>query len=196
VKAELNAINSDPVLEFWAHWSPCVVKQPYFQQLLWIQSRTRLVDYINHNLDRMSMAHSIEARPPFLDHKLWEFCATIPPDLMLRGSPPNQTEKYLLREAGRNLVPEPARLRKKKPLRVPYEAWLSQKYLPEWAENALSERQLRKTGLFDPEATLQSRQDFLAGALNKATLLMGVLAVQVWADIFLESPLNRQPPTL
>jgi asparagine synthase (glutamine-hydrolysing) len=195
VKAELIAINSDPVLEFWANWSPCVVKQPYFQQLLWIQSRTRLVDYINHNLDRMSMAHSIEARPPFLDHKLWEFCATIPPDLMLRGSPPNQTEKYLLREAGRNLVPEPARLRKKKPLRVPYEAWLSQKYLPEWAENALSERQLRKTGLFDPEATLQSRQDFMAGALNKATLLMGVLAVQAWADIFLQSPLNREPPT-
>ena len=172
------------------------MKQPYFQQLIWIQSRTRLVDYINHNLDRMSMAHSIEARPPFLDHKLWEFCARVPPDLMLHGSPPNQTEKYLLREAGRNLVPEGPRLRKKKPLRVPYEAWLSQKYLPEWAENALSERELRKTGLFDPQATLQSRQDFLAGALNKATLLMGVLAVQVWADIFLESPLNREPPTL
>jgi hypothetical protein len=51
-------------------------------------------------------------------------------------------------------------------------------------------------GLFDPEATLQSRQDFLAGALNKATLLMGVLAVQVWADIFLQSSLNREPPTL
>jgi len=196
VRAELNAIDSGPVLEFWANWTPCVVKQPYFQQLLWIQSRTRLVDYINHNVDRMSMAHSIEARPPFLDHKLWEFCATIPADLMLHGSPPHQTEKYLLRAAGRNLVPEAPRLRKKKPLRVPYEAWLSRKCFPEWAANALSERQLRKTGLFDPDATLQLRQAFLAGALNKATLLMGVLAVQVWADTFLESPLNREPPTL
>ena len=42
-------------------------------QMLWLQSRTRMVDDINHSLDRMSMAHSDEARVPFLDHRLWEF---------------------------------------------------------------------------------------------------------------------------
>lgn len=189
VKSALNKMDPQPILESWANWLPAVANQPDFQQILWLQSRTRMVDYVNHIVDRMSMAHSIEARPPFMDHKLWEFCAPIPPDLKLHGSYPNQIEKYLLREATRNLIPEPVRLRRKKPLRVPYEAWLSQNCLPEWAETALSEGQLRKIGLFDPKIALQLRQDYLAGAPGRATLLMGVLAIQVWADMFLESPL-------
>jgi asparagine synthase (glutamine-hydrolysing) len=190
VKSALNKIDPQPILEAWANWLPAVANQPEFQQILFLQSRTRMVDYVNHIVDRMSMAHSIEARPPFMDHKLWEFCAPIPPNLKLFGSYPNQKEKYLLREATRNLIPEPVRLRRKKPLRVPYEAWLSQDCLPEWAEIALSEGQLKKTGLFDPKIAVQLRQDYLAGAPGRATLLMGVLAIQVWADKFLESPLG------
>jgi len=185
VRAELHRIDPDPVLGFWGNWASAIQGQPYLKQTLWIQSRTRMADYINHHLDRMSMAHSIEARPPFLDHRLWEFCARLPTHLMMRGLSPDETEKYILRQACRRLVPDPARLRKKKPLRVPYEAWLSRESLPEWAENALSERELKRVGIFDPRAARRLRSAYLAGASSEAALLMGILAVQLWAKLFL-----------
>src|SRR5690606_38896217 len=52
--------------------------------------------------DRVDMANSMEARPPFLDHRLAEFAAKLPPELRIRG----QTEKYVLREAMKGLLPK------------------------------------------------------------------------------------------
>jgi asparagine synthase (glutamine-hydrolysing) len=179
-----------PILESWGDYLPSVRGRPEFDQVLWIQSRTRMPDYINHNLDRMSMAHSVEARPPFLDHTLWEFCASIPTGFKLRHS----TEKYLLREAGKNLVPEPARLRPKAPLRVPFQRWVSRKRLPDWAEDAIGEERLRNTGFFDPAAVLRMRRETQTPGAGNVTTLMSVLTVQVWARLFLESPLSNEPP--
>jgi hypothetical protein len=89
------------------------------------------------------------------------------------------------------LVPEATRLRKKKGLASPYGPWLTKPHLPDWAEMALSEVQLKKTGLFDPAAVLKLRQEHQAGVRNVAALLMGVLAIQTWAHMFLESPLTN-----
>jgi asparagine synthase (glutamine-hydrolysing) len=177
------------ILESWSDWTSSTEGRPDFEQVLWIQSRTRMPDYINHHLDRMSMAHSVEARPPFLDHTLWEFCASLPTGLKLRRS----TEKYLLREAGKHLIPEAARLRPKSPLRVPYQRWVARPRLPEWAEAALSESRLIRTGWFDPMAVLELRREVQSGDLAKATMFMSVLTLQVWHQIFLESPLTDEP---
>jgi asparagine synthase (glutamine-hydrolysing) len=192
VKSVLADGDARLIVDSWGDWMSSVKGQPEFEQLLWIQSRTRMPDYINHGLDRMSMAHSIEARPPFLDHKLWEFCASIPTGFKLR----NSTEKFLLREAGRGVVPEPARQRPKAPLRVPYQRWVARPRLPDWAESALTEARIRQTGLFDPAAVHSLRRDVQAGDLSKATLLVGTLNMQAWAHMFLESPLATEPPTL
>ena len=192
VKSGLGDGAAQSILDSWAEWLASVEGRPEFEQVLWIQSRTRMPDHINHSLDRMSMAHSIEARPPFLDHTLWEFCASIPTGLKLRHS----TEKYLLREAGKNLIPEPARLRPKAPLRVPFQRWVAKPHLPRWAETALGDAQLRRTGLFDPAAVRDLRREVQGGGLGKATSLMSVLTMQTWAHMFLESPLSNEPPEL
>jgi asparagine synthase (glutamine-hydrolysing) len=194
VKSALDYNGSQPILEFWADHLPAVAGWSEFHQMLWVQSRTRMVDRINHSVDRMSMAHSVKARPPFFDHKLWEFFATIPDNLKLHGSRLNPTEKYLLREATQDLVPEAARLRKKKGLLVPYDLWLSQPRLPDWAEAGLSEAQLRRIGLFDPGAVLKLRREHQAGVPDRGTLLMSVLTIQAWVHMFLESPLTNGPP--
>jgi asparagine synthase (glutamine-hydrolysing) len=55
-----------------------------------------------HYFDRASMAHSLEVRVPFLDHRLVEFCATLPSSLRVRG----RTTKYLLKEAARSVLPD------------------------------------------------------------------------------------------
>jgi len=186
VKSALRDGGSRAILDAWSDWLPCVEGASEFEQVLWIQSRTRMPDYINHNLDRTSMAHSVEARPPFLDHELWEFCASIPVGLKLR----NATEKYLLREAGKGLVPEAARVRSKAPLRVPYYRWVAQSRLPDWAEIALGVDSLNSAALFDATAVQELRREVQTGNLAKATLLMSIVTAQVWSRIFLESPLT------
>jgi asparagine synthase (glutamine-hydrolysing) len=71
-------------------------------ETLFVDAQLGLVDDMLHYFDRTSMAHSLEVRVPFLDHEFVEVCATIPPELKVRG----RTTKYLLKQAARGLLPE------------------------------------------------------------------------------------------
>lgn len=164
----------------WMQWVAEAGSRDPFQQILWLQSRTRLPDAICLLLDKMGMAQSVEVRPPFLDHRLWEYCAGLPRRLKVRGYPPRQSEKFLLREAGRGLVPEVARVAPKTRLRVPFREWLARPRLWDWAEEALSDRALREVGLFDPAAIARLRRRAQTPARVPANLLMGALALQTW----------------
>ncbi len=79
-----------------------------------------LADDILVKSDRMSMAHSVEVRPPFLDHRIIEFAATLPPGLKIRGS----RQKVLLKEAMRGKLPEAVLTRKKIGFDIPAHEWL------------------------------------------------------------------------
>jgi asparagine synthase (glutamine-hydrolysing) len=175
-------------MDSWGELASVVPNHSSFHQMLWLQSCTRMVDRINHNVDRMSMAHSVEARPTFLDHTLWEFCAALPPDIKLRNRWLKPVEKYLLRQATRGLVPEDVRLRRKKGLFVPYAAWLKRPRLPEWAEAVVSRKAIEHAGLFDHDAVVRLRRDHQRGAPGRATLLMGIIAMQLWRKMLIESP--------
>lgn len=180
------AIERRPTSELLAPWFQWVAEAGHsdpFQQILWLQSRTRLPDSTNTILDKMGMAHSVEVRPPFLDHELWEYCAGLPRRLKVRGYHPNQSEKFLLRETGRGLVPEIIRTARKTRLRVPFREWLARPRLSDWAEDALSDEALRAAGLFDPAAIAQLRLRARSTALVPANLLMTALALQTWLRI-------------
>ena len=152
------------------------------QHTLWLETQTRLVDFINFEVDKMSMAHSIEARVPFLDHKLWEFCATLPDHYKLKG----RVEKYLLRQATQDILPESIRTRLKQGLAAPYAHWLRRQELPDWAEQALAPATLKSTGLFEAKVVQRLRQAHQAGQPNLGSLLMGVLSTQVWFECFIK----------
>jgi asparagine synthase (glutamine-hydrolysing) len=177
--------NGGSLLDSWREHLPAVAGRPVHDQILWLQSRTRMVDDINHSLDRMSMAHSVEARVPFLDHKLWEFCASVPFRLKIDGAYFDLTEKFLLRNAVKGIVPEGARLRRKKGLAAPYETWLMGSRLPDWTETALSEGEIKKVGIFEAKEVERLRREHQAGLPDRATLLMGVLALQTWSRLFM-----------
>lgn len=120
---------------------------PFLHRLLYLDFRTYLVDDILVKVDRMSMAHSLEVRCPFLDHRLIEFVASLPPSLKLRGL----KTKYILRKAMRSFLP-PSTIRKKKwGFGVPFGSWLKGEFR-ELVTDALSEDQVEKRGLFRPEA--------------------------------------------
>ncbi len=176
--------NGRALLNVWQDHLPVVADRPRHDQMLWLQSRTRMVDDINHSLDRMSMAHSVEARVPFLDHKLWEFCASVPFRMKMDGPYFNLVEKQLLRNAVRNVVPEGARTRRKKGLAAPYEAWLMKARLPDWAEEGLTRFRIQQTGLFDYNEVQKLRREHQEGLPDRAALLMAIIALQTWSDIF------------
>jgi asparagine synthase (glutamine-hydrolysing) len=96
-------------------------------------------------VDRMTMAHSIEARPPLLDHKLVEFAATVPADFALRG----RTTKYLFKQAMRGLLPDAIVDRTKQGFAVPLAHW----FRGDWsgfARDVLLSDTCRQRGILEP----------------------------------------------
>jgi asparagine synthase (glutamine-hydrolysing) len=90
--------------------------EPY----LWFDQRYFLPDDILNKADRMSMAHSLEVRPPFLDHRIVEFAASLPASLKIRGS----RQKVLLKELMRDKLPPSVLRRKKIGFDIPAHDWL------------------------------------------------------------------------
>ena len=77
--------------------------------MLYTDSMTRMPDHPNMILDRMTMAHGLEARSPFLDHKLAEFCASIPPRFKVKGT----KRRYIQVELAKKYLPSTLISRKK-----------------------------------------------------------------------------------
>ena len=172
---------TDPVTAWSARYNGALARAGSFRHFQYVEAHTRLVDFINFEVDRMSMAHSIEARVPFLDHELWEYAAKLPASLLLSGQP-----KDLLRRAVGHRLPAATLARRKQGLAAPYSAWLRRLRLPEWAEDALSQTALNRAGYFSPAAVARLRAVHQAGRGDQARQLMGVLSTQLWHAQFME----------
>ncbi len=151
-----------------------------FTQLQYYDIKIRLPGFLLPLLDRPSMAYSVEARVPFLDHKLAEYCAQIPPSVKMKRF----REKYVLRRAVEGALPREIAWRPKFGMRAPWQQWATGN-LPAFAEELLSERALRATGYFDPQAVQALRRR--AGDRRQRSTprqLMTVLIVQLWDHLF------------
>lgn len=150
-----------------------------FEQLQYVEMKTRLPDFINQKLDRQSMTYSVEPRVPFLDHEVVEYCATIPPALKMRGL----REKHVLREALRRDLPAELVGRRKRGLAAPYRQWLRGD-LPGFARDLLSVESLKRKGYFDAPAGADLMSSHRSGADDYGEQLPGVLAIQLWDELF------------
>lgn len=163
--------------EFRAH----LQNEPTLHQMQYVESHTRMIDFINMEVDRLSMAHSVEARAPFLDYRLWEFCAALPASMKANGA----LEKNLLRHAVRDVLPSAITGRPKQGLASPHRVWLQRMRLPDWAEEALSPPSLKSCNYFVPEQVARLRAEHRAGEHDHSRVLMGVVTTQLWHDRFL-----------
>jgi len=136
---------------------------------------------IVHTLDRGAMAHGVEARVPFLDHRLIELCAELPPRLGFSW----RREKIVLRRAIAGLVPDQIRARPKRAPTLPFEAWLRGP-LPGFAARLLDPAEVRRKGFFDPAAVAEVLAAHRTGRARLGTVLMVVLAVHLWHELFAE----------
>jgi asparagine synthase (glutamine-hydrolysing) len=153
----------------------------HFEKLQYIEIKTRLDDYITHSLDRSSMGHSIEVRVPFLDHEVVEFCAKIPHTLKMHG----HREKYILRQALKDVLPVDILNRKKRGLVAPSSHWVKRRKSPFMDEMLSSDNILRK-GYFDPDVVARLLEIHRSGRYDYALVLLTVLGVQVWDDLFVK----------
>src|SRR5215467_15675523 len=136
-------------------------------------------------LDRASMAASLEARCPFLDHRMIEFAWRVPTGLKVRGG----QGKWLLRRVLHRYLPEKLFERPKQGFNVPIGAWLRGP-LHDWARDLLDTPRIRRDGFLDPDKVETCWREHLSGQVDRARELWAILMVQAWLDAM------RRPPSI
>jgi len=142
---------------------------------LWFDQKYFLPDDILAKVDRMSMAHSIEVRPPFLDHRIAEFAATLPQHFKINGS----RQKILLRALMKNRLPGGILNRKKVGFDIPAHEWLRGP-LRELLFDTLSWAAAEQSELFDLAAVHAYVDAHLARRANYGYHLWGLLILFLW----------------
>jgi asparagine synthase (glutamine-hydrolysing) len=136
-----------------------------------------LVGDILVKLDRASMAASLEARCPFLDHRVIEFAWRLPTAVKVR----NGQGKWLLRQVLRCYLPDHLFERPKQGFNVPIGPWLAGP-LRDWAQELLDPRRIRNDGFLDSRCVQACWQEHLGGRRDRSRYLWSVLMIQAWLD--------------
>jgi len=147
----------------------------FVRSMFLFELKVPLPDLLLMNVDKMTMANAVEARVPFLDHKMVEFSATVPFNLKLNG----MDEKYLLKKAMAGILPKEILKRKKHPFAAPVMSWLDSG-LRETADQMLSESNVRKQGYF--------KYNYIEKMLSKRNYnqMWPFLFFEIWHSIFID----------
>ena len=159
-------------------------------RLLYLDSKTYLPGDILTKVDRMSMAVSLEARVPLLDHVLIEFVARMPSSLKMRGL----ESKFIFKRAVQGLVPEEILNRPKQGFGVPIAAWINDQ-LRERIDDTLSDPRTKQRGFIRPEYVDVLRREHNRGRRDHSPALWTVLMFELWCRTFLDQSSIPEPPT-
>jgi asparagine synthase (glutamine-hydrolysing) len=140
-----------------------------------------LVDDLLVKTDRASMAHSLEARVPFLDTMVTNFAFSLPVRHKVRGL----SKKRLLRKAVEPLLPHEVVHGRKRGFSIPAAAWLRGELAP-FARETLAPETLRRQGFLDPAAATRVLDDHVAGREDLSRQLWGLLAFTLWYERHIE----------
>ena len=149
----------------------------YFERIMYVDMRLWLPDDLLVKVDRATMAYSLEARVPYLDHKFVEFVAKLDPGLKQRGD----TRKYLLKKLAEKFLPHDIVHRRKQGFVMPLSEWL-ETGLKERVERSLGAGGLGRRGLFQAGALEKLLREHRAGKRNHAGRLWALTVLEVWFE--------------
>ncbi|CCV07362.1 putative asparagine synthetase protein [Mesorhizobium metallidurans STM 2683] len=182
LRATLNGYNAveeitDRLPEAFSLWHP-------LHQAQYLETRFLLPGYIlSSQGDRMAMAHGIEGRFPFLDHRLVEFAARLPPEMKLKGL----VEKHILRKATGHLLPKAIGERTKQPYRAPDARSFVGAGELDYVRDVLSETSIAAGGLFNAKAVANLHEKCRtqpASGFRDNAAFVGILSTQLWQKNF------------
>ena len=150
-------------------------------RVLYCDIKTYLPEDILAVTDRMSMCHSLEVRVPFLDHRLMEFCATIPPEMKMKWF----QKKYLLKKAVKNILPAEVINHRKQGFVGPMAQWLKED-LKSYTLETLSEGNLNRHNLLNHKTIKRILDEHFSGREIHDTLIWSLLTFQKWYDQYIE----------
>jgi asparagine synthase (glutamine-hydrolysing) len=171
----------------FVEWSP-------LNRAAFLEMKLLLSPYLlSSQSDRMAMAHGVEGRFPFLDHRLFEFAAALPTASRLLGL----KEKQILRRWAKRRLPSSIPDRGKQPYRAPDAASFFGPAAPEFVSDMLAPDALRATGLWASSAVAALVNRCRAGktaSQRENQALVGILSTQLWHHQFVQNKV--QPPPL
>lgn len=148
-------------------------------RLLRLDSAVFLPDDLMIKNDRMSMAHSLEARVPFTDPDLVEFMSRVPSTMKL----PRLNKKHVMKRAMEGLLPERILRKKKVGLEMPYSQWMRGE-LRDLVDDYLGAERLTASGLFDAEEVARLVHEHQTGLVDHGRPMWGLLNYMMWMDLY------------
>lgn len=185
LRESLSRYDADHI--FAEHLSRTDAVEP-LNRMLYVDTKLWLPDLLLARGDKMSMAVSLEARVPLLDHKLVEFAAALPQNLKLK----NWTRKYLLKKVSRAWLPSEILNRKKQGFPMPTSSWLRRE-AHSFMRDVLSPSTVRRRGLFHPPFIEKLIREHESGFADHGSLLWGLMNVELWQRIFMDSAVRSEP---
>lgn len=179
LRGQLDGVSTEQV--FHDHLVGLKASQP-LNRMLYVDTKLWLPDYLLLRGDKMSMAASLEARVPLLDHKLVEFAAGLPTHLKLRGF----RRKYLLKKVARRYLPIEVVKRRKRGFPMPLAAWFRADARP-FVRDLLSPEVVRRRGLFDTRQVQRLLDEHDSRYADHAALLWGLVALELWQRHYLDA---------
>jgi asparagine synthase (glutamine-hydrolysing) len=151
------------------------------QQLSWVELSNRLPELLLMRVDKLTMAHSLEARAPFLDADLVAYTFALPAHLKIRG----KTTKYVLKRVMRSLLGDSVIDRRKQGFRVPLPEWLRGELAP-WARHQLQNAAIHRRGLFRREEIDRMWARHRAGTQDHSFDLWCLIGLAAWYERWIE----------
>jgi len=160
--------------------------EAFIDRTLFVDVMSYLPEDLLVKVDIATMAHSLEARSPFLDHKLMEFAASLPDDLKLRGI----ESKYLLKHTLCGMIPRPIVQRKKMGFGVPLDMWFRND-LKEMAYDVLLAKKCTERGYFKPESLQKLLDEHASERYDHSYRIWALLFLEMWHRMFVDGDAIR-----
>ena len=154
---------------------PCANRGGYLNRYLAFDQRYYLTDDLLQKVDRMSMAHSLEVRPPYLDHRIIEFAASLPDEMKIDG----RKQKVILKDLMKGRLPVAVLKRPKTGLDIPTHDWFRGPLRPLLLDT-LNQRAVRTSGLFRSDELERLIAGHMERRCNVGFHLWGLLMLFLW----------------